>query len=361
MVFRESSPDSASSGERLVEIPLSPEDVQARPGLMGGTGDEGDDDWITTGDGLGGGAKVFPSKQPPTKTPRNTRLIVDEKSFLVDSKAKRWGQTETRCRPIIFDSKHFAPTASDDELEHAEDTGDLLGGDWVDDEEAFEQVKKLDPACLGQPEPTGVQEVVACAVAIAAELEEKSRLPRRTALNLLRDGIVSGAQTVHDGAELVVDSLIQLPWGDAASTLYEGTIDTASRLGKAGKSIARAVAATPLAKRAARAVDELVTGAGISTMGAARDVLDAVQTKLAGTVADLDNRMVNMENRLNPPNLWGQFVKVGDDDEEEAILVSKRNPAAKIRRPRKKSRDVLGSDDEEEGDDDPVDDDEALE
>ena len=314
--------------DRFVDIPL---DEEALPRVMGGTGDESDEDWVN---GVPG-TRVLQTM--------DTRLIDDDGTSRLKSKYKRWGATETRGGVEIIHSDHFAPTAG--ALEDMEGTGHDEG-EWFDDAEAFEQVKKLDPACLLPPEQTGVREVVACAVAIAAELEEKSRAPRRTALKLAQEGVVTGAHKIHDGAELVVDSLVSLPWADAARTVYDGTVDTAVKIGRAGKSIARAVAATPLAKRAARTADEIVTGAGIGAMGVARDLLEVIKTKLEGTVADLDNRMVNMENRLNPPNLRGQFVSVGEEDDDEVILVTRKNPREEDMRPRRQSPDVLGGHDD---------------
>jgi len=344
--------------EEMVDVPLGPGGSPDDRVWVDGTG--GEYEWVQPDEFFGlANVQDRKDKTSATRNPPDTKLIDDDGSEGLGPRYTRWKATETRGKIESIKDGHFvAPSLGTTSLPEFDDD------EWVADEKEYEEVMATDPACLptSYPDKTGVIEVVACAVALAVELEEKSRVPRRTALNLARDGIVVGAQNVHDGAELVVDSIMQLPWSDAARTVYDGTIAAAVSLGQTGKAVASALAETRLAKRATRAVDELVTGASINAMGATRQVLGTVKEKLEGTLLILENRMATMENRLNPPALRGQIVKVGDDD--DAILVDLKNPRAIVKTRRKKqSRDVFEDEDEFE---DPVlepeddDDDDAL-
>lgn len=330
------------------DVPLSPDPTASStpsPWVLDGVAENSEDDFERI--------DVPPSrkpvtKRPPTSAPGNARVIDDDGADKIPSKFTRWKASETRGGIGEVVDGHFAAVT----VPPADPT---LDEEWADDPD-IEQIMRMDPACIAaaasnQTDSTGGTDVVACAVAMAIKLEESTRQSRRTALNLARDGLVEGAHKLHDGAELVVDSVLELPWRNAARAVIDGTATTAVSLGQTVRAIAGAVAETRLARRTARAVDELVTGASIGAMGFVRKVLDSTRSQIEGTVQTLENRITTMENRLNPPPLRGDFVKLADGD--EAILVTFKNPkAVVVERPkRRNSRAALGDEDPESGGD----------
>jgi hypothetical protein len=329
------------------DVPLSPDSTVSStpsPWVLDGVAENSEDDFERI--------DVPPSrkpatKRPPTSAPGNARVIDDDGADKITSKYTRWKASETRGGIGEVVDGHFAAVT----VPPADPT---LDEEWADDPD-IEQIMRMDPACIAAAsnptDSTGGTDVVACAVAMAIKLEESTRQSRRTALNLARDGLVEGAHKLHDGAELVVDSVLELPWRNAARAVIDGTATTAVSLGQTVRAIAGAVAETRLARRTARAVDELVTGASIGAMRFARNVLDSTRSQLEGTVQTLENRITTRENRLNPPPLRGDFVKLADGD--EAILVTLKNPkAVVVERPkRRNSQAALGDEDPESGGD----------
>jgi len=199
--------------------------------------------------------------------------------------------------------------------------------------------------------------IIASTLCMAADLERRTRGQRRTALNLSRDAIVTTGKTLHDTTELIVDSVIQLPWKEASKSVYDGTLSTIQTIGQTGVAVAAAVAATPLGQRIGQNIDHVVTSASMSTMAMSRSVLENFRSRLDRTITNLDSRIVGCEHRLNPPKLSGHIVHVDDEDfgneDDEVILVSKLSKNSRlVERPTKSPSprpDLLDDDDDDWG------------
>jgi hypothetical protein len=186
---------------------------------------------------------------------------------------------------------------------------------------------------------------------VSADFIEKSRGPVQHAWIRLSDMISGAALFMHDTTEIVVDTVVALPYGDAAASMAKAATVAGKATVVAGVSVMNAIAETPLAQRTVANTDILVTSTKLKAVQAYREFLQSVLSKLEASKATMDSEADVLSKRLEYRNSQTRRKRRDDGHEEEMDENWDEVSMDEASEPPLDGEAILGNEEEEEDDD----------